>query len=375
VIGIPRWGNDEPQIYTAGTANAWIEGNALRIQAKNGNPPTSARLTTRYWNNRTTFKKTFGPYGTMEGRMKGVNRSGTWPAFWMLGTNHQSAGWAACGEIDIMEHANSSANYQGTIHWNNPGWVYYSAANVSANDFAQWHTYSIIWDSSQIRWMRDGAQTGAASILNNVNSTEEFHRTFYLLINHALGGPGTGYTGGQVPVAGEYPFNFDIDYIRWWNGGAPPPTPTTPPSGGGFDNQIRRLRVEHSNKCVDLANAGTANGTRVQQWACNGSNAQKYKFIPTDSGYYRLAANANNAQGIDVVGGATTDGSDLHVWGYGAQAAAQWKPELVTGSWYRLRNRNSQKCMDVPGWNTADGVTMEIYTCNNTTNQKFIIEP
>jgi hypothetical protein len=47
----------------------------------------------------------------------------------------------------------------------------------------------------------------------------------------------------------------------------------------------------------------------------------------------------------------------------------------VGGGFYQLRVRHSQKCLDVPGWNTADGVTLEQYNCNNTTNQRFIIEP
>lgn len=32
----------------------------------------------------------------------------------------------------------------------------------------------------------------------------------------------------------------------------------------------------NSNKCVDVSNAGPANGTRLQIWDCNGTPAQKW---------------------------------------------------------------------------------------------------
>jgi Ricin-type beta-trefoil lectin domain-like len=33
---------------------------------------------------------------------------------------------------------------------------------------------------------------------------------------------------------------------------------------------------KNSHKCVDAASSGTANGTVVQQWICNGTNAQNW---------------------------------------------------------------------------------------------------
>jgi beta-glucanase (GH16 family) len=44
--------------------------------------------------------------------------------------------------------------------------------------------------------------------------------------------------------------------------------------GNGY-YQIKNVR---SGKCVDLKSSGTANGTPVQQYFCNGTNAQQWKF-------------------------------------------------------------------------------------------------
>src|SRR5690348_10802320 len=48
------------------------------------------------------------------------------------------------------------------------------------------------------------------------------------------------------------------------------------------------LQAVHSGKCVDVQFSGTANGTRVQQWSCNGTGAQLFHFHPVDNGIYEI---------------------------------------------------------------------------------------
>lgn len=105
----------------------------------------------------------------MEARIKvnGGNQDGVWPAFWMMGDDGTS--WPWCGELDIMEHANSRNYVEGTIHWNAggssyntpfnhvfwgsysvPAYYYYSDNNNGING---WHTYGVIWDENTIKCM------------------------------------------------------------------------------------------------------------------------------------------------------------------------------------------------------------------------------
>ncbi len=49
--------------------------------------------------------------------MKVPGGRGTWPAFWMLGSNIDQMGWPACGEIDVMEHVGCDpGTVHGTLH-------------------------------------------------------------------------------------------------------------------------------------------------------------------------------------------------------------------------------------------------------------------
>ncbi len=361
-VGGGGWGNGELQYYQSGSANAYQTGGFLQIQARRqsvgGMAYTSARL-------KTLGRVSFGPYGRMEGRMQGPNGQGLWPAFWMMGTNIATNPWPGCGEIDIMEHINSASNVLGTIHWNNGGHVSYTGMNVSTY-FPAWHTYGINWTSSSITWTLDGNSVGSANIQNSINSTEEFHRSFFILLNLAVGGAWPGNPSSST----VFPANFNIDWVRWWNSGGTP-TPTPPPSDGISTTAWYSLANQTSGKCIDRRTSGTANGTAVQQYACNNTYAQQWQFQATSGGYYRLAARGASSQVMDVSGVSLADGALIHLWSWGGGNNQQWLPQSMGNGYYRLVARHSGKCLDVPGASTADSVQLVQYACNGTGAQSF----
>ncbi|MEV6010994.1 RICIN domain-containing protein [Streptomyces sp. NPDC051976] len=126
-----------------------------------------------------------------------------------------------------------------------------------------------------------------------------------------------------------------------------------------------------SGKCVDARAAATANGTAVQQYTCNGSSAQQWQFTATDSGYYRVGVSGAPNQVWDETGVSTADGALTQLWLYGGGANQQWLPVAESGGSFHFVNRNSGKCLDVPGASTADSVQLQQYTCNGTAAQSF----
>ncbi|MBN1410569.1 MAG: carbohydrate-binding protein [Spirochaetales bacterium] len=200
-LGGGGWGNAELETYTNSTANCNQSGGYLNITALNSGGYTSSRIKSRY--NRT--------YGRVEARLKVPMGQGLWPAFWMLGTNINSGvAWPGCGEIDIMEHINTEGQTHGYIHWDSGGHASYgTAVGCSPGNF---NTYSILWDSSAIRWYVNGAQFLEANILNNINSTEEFHRPFFIILNLAVGGNWPGSPNSST----AFPAVYQIDYVRWY---------------------------------------------------------------------------------------------------------------------------------------------------------------
>src|SRR5690349_17282472 len=164
------WGNNELEYYTNGN-NATVSGGILTIEARRENVGGMAYTSTRI---KTQGKRQF-TYGRLEGRLAVPKGQGIWPAFWMLGANFSSVGWPASGEIDIMEQISNLNTTFGTLHWDFNGYATYGG-NTGVSNPSSFHTYSIEWNSSSIKWFLDGAQFHEANILNNINGTEEFHR-------------------------------------------------------------------------------------------------------------------------------------------------------------------------------------------------------
>ena len=215
--GLPdpeNWGNEvgfirnhELQYYTKRRIENSVihEGNLLLIGIKepyDSTDYTSASL--------TTSGKRSWTYGKVEARMKLPSGQGIWPAFWMLGQNIDQIGWPRCGEIDIMEHINTEDNIYGTLHWHNEKHV--SSGTKIPCSIDQYHNYSVEWDRDSIKWFLDGSRYHGVCIKDSINSTSEFHKPHYIILNLAIGGDWPGNPDETT----MFPDTVLVDYVKVW---------------------------------------------------------------------------------------------------------------------------------------------------------------
>ncbi|MGY5034592.1 RICIN domain-containing protein [Streptomyces sp. 900116325] len=130
-----------------------------------------------------------------------------------------------------------------------------------------------------------------------------------------------------------------------------------------------------SGKCVDARAAGTANGTAVQQYACNGSQAQQWQFAATSGGFTQVGNRTDATKVWDVTDVSTADSALVQLWTYGGGNNQQWQAVAESSDTYHFVNRNSGKCLDVPSASTADSVQLQQYTCNGSAAQSFRVDP
>ncbi|MFF9373460.1 RICIN domain-containing protein [Streptomyces griseoluteus] len=128
-----------------------------------------------------------------------------------------------------------------------------------------------------------------------------------------------------------------------------------------------------SGKCVDARAAASGDGTAVQQYGCNASAAQTWQLVPTSGGYYRVASGLDATKVWDVTDVSTADSATVQLWTYSSGANQQWLPVAEADGSYHFVNRNSGKCLDVPGASTTDSVQLAQYTCNGTAAQSFTL--
>jgi beta-glucanase (GH16 family) len=214
--GLPAgWGNNEWQYYTARSENLFVSGGYLHIVARQesyaGSDYTSARIRTR---NRQEFL-----YGRIEARIKLPSTRGIWPAFWMLPTDSPYGGWAASGEIDIMESINTATTIHGTLHFggNWPNNASHGGSVTGGINYGDdFHVYRIDWEPDSFRWYVDNQLyfTATSNVWYSTAAPENprapFDTPFHLLLNVAVGGNWPGYPNSTS----VFPQEMLVDWVR-----------------------------------------------------------------------------------------------------------------------------------------------------------------
>ncbi|MGV9952287.1 lectin [Streptomyces cellulosae] len=148
------------------------------------------------------------------------------------------------------------------------------------------------------------------------------------------------FKGGAGPL-------FDVDEFSFDTGSAPART-----------GEIRGVK----DKCLDVDNAGTADGTRVQIYACNSSAAQRWT-VPADGTLRALG------KCLDVSGGGSLDGTRIQLWTCNGTGAQVWAAQ----SDGTVRNPQSGKCLDASGGAWEDRTPVHLWTCHTGPNQKWTL--
>jgi hypothetical protein len=144
--------------------------------------------------------------------------------------------------------------------------------------------------------------------------------------------------------------NQNLPFLQQW---------TVPgASTGAIVSQVPK--PTDSAKCVDLYHSQTINGTKVQMWSCDLTNAQNWTL--NSDGTVRILDGC-----LEIRGLGDADGTPIDWWSCNGVANQQWQ---VTASG-ELLNPTSSKCLDDPNSSTTDGTQLDLRTCNQTNAQKW----
>lgn len=210
--GASGWGNNELQNYTNGD-NVEVKDGKLIITAKkvNDNQTVGSYTSTRM----ITMGKQEFMYGKMEIRAKLPSGRGIWPAIWMLGADFKTAGWPACGEIDIMEYVGYQPNtIHATVHtpagYGGNGDGSSKTLETAEEEF---HIYGLIWTEKELIFYTDTPENVTHRYAPS-NKTEEnwpFNKPQFFIFNIAVGG---NWGGAQGIDDNIFPQSMEIDYVR-----------------------------------------------------------------------------------------------------------------------------------------------------------------
>jgi hypothetical protein len=176
----------------------------------------------------------------------------------MLPTDYAYGGWAASGEIDIMEQRGNLPNLcSGTLHH---GGAYPNNKYTTTGDktfafdlSADYHVFGVEWTETKLTWFVDDQVTQSYDVMqwwntsanNNPYSAkgQPWDKKFHFVLNVAVGGPQTGFFNGYPPLTdADYAkwkvAEMRVDYVRAWSQGGDcsqpattsAPTPTSNPT-------------------------------------------------------------------------------------------------------------------------------------------------
>ena len=128
-----------------------------------------------------------------------------------------------------------------------------------------------------------------------------------------------------------------------------------------------------SNLVFDVPGASTANSARIQLYAANGTNAQKFRFQQIGNGTYNIV-NVNSGKVLDVYGASASNGAVLQQYDSNGTVAQQWTVRDYGDGKISLMSVNANKAIDVPGANYSSNVALQLYSPNDTAAQQWIIE-
>ena len=143
-----------------------------------------------------------------------------------------------------------------------------------------------------------------------------------------------------------------------------------------------------SNKALDVPSGLAMAGKGLQIYTQNGSKAQQWKLTKEmtgpdrlalshrndlPDGRYRICSKVNDSYVIDVSGGSYEDGATVQLYSDNGTGAQQWSVTQDASGYRTIVNERSGKVLDVAGAASSNGARVQQYRANGTDAQKWII--
>lgn len=123
-------------------------------------------------------------------------------------------------------------------------------------------------------------------------------------------------------------------------------------------------------KVIDAKDGSTANGTKVQSYESNGTDAQVWRLETSDGGVTTIY-HAASGKALDVANGSAYEGAVVQLWESNGTNAQKWR--LVRdGDFYKIVSLLDENLvLDLSGANKANGTPIQLWRDNGTLAQRW----
>lgn len=142
--------------------------------------------------------------------------------------------------------------------------------------------------------------------------------------------------------------------------------------------------ISKSGKYVDLYYGDISNGTNIQPYNFNGGNGQRFNFLKTadgisnrviEDGIYRIASALDMNMFVDVYGGYSNNGTNIHLWYRNSGNGQKYRITYLSNGYYKISTLlDLTKVFDVAYGSIRNGANLSIFSDSNSINQQWIIK-
>ena len=122
---------------------------------------------------------------------------------------------------------------------------------------------------------------------------------------------------------------------------------------------------------LDIPGGAVAEGTNVEIWSGNGSNAQKFYFAQQDNGNYVITAECS---GKALAAQALESGANVALENCDGSAAQQWTVLKTENETYKLKSAYADVYLDVYGGFMENGNNVQVWENSGSAAQEFYLE-
>ncbi|RYZ83542.1 MAG: hypothetical protein EOP04_19785 [Proteobacteria bacterium] len=139
------------------------------------------------------------------------------------------------------------------------------------------------------------------------------------------------------------------------------------------DGKVYSLVGGFSNKCLDVIGASTNNGAKLQQWDCNGSSGQKFRFKRVRDDLWAFASLSSN-RCVSSESGKLDNRNPMLLWDCNYTPDQLVRFRSLGNGGYKIVWASSDKCMDVQDTSADNGKAVFQYECTDVPDQNWYLK-
>lgn len=154
------------------------------------------------------------------------------------------------------------------------------------------------------------------------------------------------------------------------------------------DNGYATIKNVGSGKVLDAQYGNSNSGTNVWQYAGSDSNkAQKWRITANDDGTVSIISALSSTSAIDVSNGSSANGSNVQLWSSNGSQAQRFtfvatspkvssggQADIADGYYTFTTATNLKHKLDVQAWSKSDGARIQLWDSTDGENQTFKIQ-